>query len=183
MGPAEAIPVGDAAFDAMISVFGVIFASEEQAAAAEMSRTLGPHGRIVLTAWIPGGAIGDQAKIRRDAVSMALGEEPGPAPFAWHDTKALEGLFEPFGFTVVTEESALSFRARSSSEYIDQEFRHHPMWVEARSILEPAGTWDQTAALAARILEDGNEDRDAFCITSRFVIASAFRGGQRPSLA
>ena len=109
---------------------------------------------------------------------MALGEEPGPPPFAWHDTNALVGLLEPFGFTVVTEESALSFRARSSSEYIDQEFRHHPMWVEARSILEPAGTWDQTAALAARILEDGNEDRDAFCITSRFVIASAFRGGR-----
>ncbi len=110
---------------------------------------------------------------------MALGEETGPPPFAWHDEKALEDLFGPFGFTVITEESTLSFRARSSSEYIDQEFLLHPMWVEARSILEPTGKWDQTAALAARILEDGNEDQDAFCITSPFVIASAFRGDRR----
>ena len=181
--PADAIPVADASFDAVISVFGVIFAPDEQSAATEVSRTLGPHGRLVLTAWIPGGAIADQAKVRRNALSMALGEEPGPPPFAWHNPTALEGLLGPFGFTMTTEESTLSFRARSSSEYIDQELSLHPMWVEARSILEQAGTWEQTAALASRILEDGNEDRDAFCITSPFVIASASRGVQRTGLA
>jgi SAM-dependent methyltransferase len=183
LGLADAIPAPDASFDAFISVFGVIFAPDAQAAAAEMSRTLGPDGRLVLSAWIPGGAIGDQAKVRRDAVAMALGEELGPPPFAWHDTKALESLLGPLGFTVVTEESTLSFKARSASEYVDQEFRLHPMWVEARSILEPIGTWSQTAELAARILEEANEDQNAFCVTSRFVIVSAFRGREVRRLA
>jgi SAM-dependent methyltransferase len=177
-GLADAIPTPDASFDAMISVFGVIFAPDAQAAATEMSRTLKLDGRLVLCAWVPGGAIGGQAKVRRDATAVALGGEPGPAPFAWHDSSALDSLFRPLGFTVAVKEGTLAFKARSASEYIDQEFRYHPMWVEARSILEPIGKWHETTQTAARILENANEDRDAFCVTSRYVIASVSRGGE-----
>jgi SAM-dependent methyltransferase len=177
-GLADAIPKPDAAFDGIVSVFGVIFAPDARAAAAELARTLKRDGRMVLCAWVPGGPIGAQAEVRADAVALALGGDPGPGPFAWHDLSALEALFGPLGYAVTVDEATLALKARNASEYIDQEFRLHPMWVEARSILEPIGKWSETAERATRILEDANEDRDTFCVTSRYVIASVSSGGQ-----
>jgi len=54
---AAALPIEDGAADLVVSVFGVIFAPEPRAAAAEMVRVTAPDGRIVLTAWNPSGAV------------------------------------------------------------------------------------------------------------------------------
>jgi ubiquinone/menaquinone biosynthesis C-methylase UbiE len=56
-GEAEALPFADAAADIVVSVFGVIYAADPAAAAAEMVRVLAPRGRIVLSAWLPTGPV------------------------------------------------------------------------------------------------------------------------------
>ena len=58
-GDAASIPVATASADVVLSVFGVIFAPDPVAAAAEMARVTAPGGRILLTAWIPEGAINE----------------------------------------------------------------------------------------------------------------------------
>lgn len=58
LGEAASLPVPDGSFDAVLSNFAVIFATEPAAAIAEMVRVLVPDGRIVFSAWLPGGAIG-----------------------------------------------------------------------------------------------------------------------------
>src|SRR4051794_13197189 len=47
LGHAAALPLADGDADAVVSVFGVIFAPDPRAAAAEMARVTAPGGRIV----------------------------------------------------------------------------------------------------------------------------------------
>ena len=55
LGDAQRLPYGDASFDVVSSSFGVIFAPDAGAAAAELARVVRPGGRLGLTAWRPNG--------------------------------------------------------------------------------------------------------------------------------
>jgi SAM-dependent methyltransferase len=177
LGEAGAIPLPDGSADAVVSVFGVIFAPDASLAVGEMTRILGPDGRIVLSAWTPGGAIAEQAAIRRWAVAAALGQPltptAGPTPFPWHDERSLAALFEPWGFSVEIRDATLAFTGDSAEAYADGECRNHPLWVEARAVLEPVGKWEETRLAALRVLVDANEDAPRFRVTSGYVIATA----------
>jgi SAM-dependent methyltransferase len=53
-GDCHELPYADAAFDAVASVFGFIFAVDHARAAAELARVCRKDGRLVLTAWRAG---------------------------------------------------------------------------------------------------------------------------------
>lgn len=55
VGDAQALPYPDASFDVVTSVFGVMFAPEQEKAASELLRVCRPGGRIVLANWMPEG--------------------------------------------------------------------------------------------------------------------------------
>ena len=57
-GDAESIPFGDASFDVVLSTFGVMFAPDQEKAAAELLRVCRPGGRIGLACWTPEGFTG-----------------------------------------------------------------------------------------------------------------------------
>ncbi len=174
LGEAAALPLAGGEADLVLSVFGVIFASDPQAAAAELARVTAPGGRIVLSAWIPQGAVSEAVQAAGEAIREALGAPAGPPPFPWHDRDALAGLFAPHGFEVTLEEDRLSFTAESPQAYL-ADGGDHPLAIAGRAVLEPRG---EGAALEQRMLaiyEAANEDPDAFRITSRYVIATARR--------
>lgn len=56
---AQALPFEDAAFDVVVSVFGVMFAPDQEKAAAELLRVCRPGGKIGLACWMPEGFGGD----------------------------------------------------------------------------------------------------------------------------
>lgn len=57
-GDAEALPFPDAAFDAVLSQFGHMFAPRPEVAIAEMLRVLKPGGTIAFSTWPPDQFIG-----------------------------------------------------------------------------------------------------------------------------
>jgi len=168
------MPLGDAAADVVMSVFAVIFAPDPAAAVAEMARITAPGGRIVLSAWIPDGAISASSRLVGDAVTRAVGVPPR-LPFAWHHPDALNGLFAPHGFAVELEEHRHSFTAPSLRAYVEDAFDSHPLWVAGRALLEPRGEAAAVRERALQVLVDGNEDPDGFKVTSRYVVAVAKR--------
>lgn len=174
-GEAAAIPLEDEAADPVISVFGVVFAPDAEAAVAEMSRVTAPGGRIVLSAWIPEGAIARTAQIGREAVAKALDAPPGPPPFPWHEQAALAELFGAHGFTVETGERTLAFTGESPRQYVEEEARNHPLQVAGAAVLEPRGEAEAVRARVIEVFEQANEDPAAFKVTSRYVIATAQR--------
>jgi len=174
-GDAASMPLEDDAADLLLSVFGVIFAPDAEAAAAEMARITAPGGRIVLSAWIPEGAISEAARIGREAVARALDAPQGPPPFAWHDVDALNALFGPHGFSVTAEEYPHAFTAASVRDWVEAEVRDHPLSVAGAAVLEPRGEAQVVLDRTQEILEAANEDPDAFRVTSRYVVATARR--------
>jgi SAM-dependent methyltransferase len=173
-GEAAALPLGDGDADAVVSVFGVIFASDPRAAAAELARVTAPAGRIVLSAWIPSGAIHDAVRAAGEAVRNALGRPAGPPPFPWHEQAALSELFAPHGFDVSLGEERLAFTAASPQAYLEEQ-AGHPLAVAGRGVLEARGEDEALREEMLAIFRAGNEDPHAFRVTSRYVVATARR--------
>lgn len=175
-GDVVSIPLADGEADLVTSVFGVIFAPDPVAAAAEMARVAAPDGRIVLSAWIPVGPISETGRLARETVTRVLNLPPGPPPFAWHELDALAGLFEPHGFEVTTEEHEIAFTAPSVEEQVDGDQQNHPLAIAGRAVLaQHAGELEALREKVLRIYEHANEDPNAFKTTSRYVIATAQR--------
>jgi SAM-dependent methyltransferase len=174
-GEAASLPVGDSAVDVILSVFALIFVPDPGAAAAEMSRVLAPGGRIVLSAWIPAGAMFELTSTAADAVRQAVGAPPGPAPFAWEQRDALLNLLAPHDFSVEVKHHALAFTAPSALEFLDDQLQNHPMAVAGLSVLEQLGQAEALRTRLLAILQNGNEDAGKFRITSRYVVATASR--------
>ncbi len=82
VGDAEALPFAEGSFDAVLSTFGVMFASRPEAAAAELARVCRPGGRLVLLTWLPDGAVAGMFQVLQPYLPAPPGPPP-PSPFAW----------------------------------------------------------------------------------------------------
>jgi len=174
-GEAASLPIGDASVDVILSVFALIFVPDPDAAAAEMARVLAPGGRIVLSAWIPAGAMFEMTSTASDTVRQAMGAPPGSAPFAWEQRDALLNLLAPHGFSVQVKHHAFAFTASSAHEFLDDQTQNHPMAVAGLSVLERLGQAQALRTRLLKILENGNEDAGKFRVTSRYAVATARR--------
>jgi SAM-dependent methyltransferase len=177
-GEAAAIPIEPGAIDVVLSVFGVIFAPDAGAAAAEMARVVAPRGRIVLSAWLRGGAVAEVVGMARKTAMAALGAPPAPAGFDWHDQDALSGLLAPHGFGVELERHDHTFTAPSIEQYLQAELVDHPISSASRAMLEAQGKGDVQAQIVERareMLTEANEAADGLALTSSYVVATARR--------
>lgn len=176
VGDAAALPAADSTVDCLLSSFGVIFAPDAKAAAAEMARVLVPGGRAVLTAWLPGGTTGALASGAQELVRTAMQAPPAPPGFPWHDTSAVADLFAPHGMAVHSAgRHELVFTAPSPAAYLDAELANHPMAIAAFQLLRERGQAGRGRQELLTILVDRNEDSGAFRSTSEYVVLVAQR--------
>ncbi len=173
-GEAASLPIPDASVDVAMSVFGIIFAPDAAAAAAEIDRVLSAPARIVLSAWLPSGAVFEMNAAAAAAVRAAVGAPPLPA-FNWHDPGELARLLQPYGFTLSTEEHELAFTATSARDFLEEQSRDHPLAVAGLGLLAKFGKAERVREDLLEILEKGNEDATAFRSTSRYIVAVARR--------
>jgi SAM-dependent methyltransferase len=81
-GDVEALPYPDAAFDAVLSQFGHMFAPRPEVAVREMLRVLRPGGRIAFSTWPPELFVGQMFAM----IGRHMPPPPGVAPPpAWGD--------------------------------------------------------------------------------------------------
>ena len=79
-GDAEALPYEDASFDAVVTMFGAMFAPRPELVAAELKRVCRPGGFIAMANWTPTGFVGRMFK----TVSGHVPPPPGmPPPVLW----------------------------------------------------------------------------------------------------
>lgn len=91
IGDAESLPFMDGEFDAVVSTYGVMFASRPDAAAAELARVCRPRGRIALTTWTPDGTVFGMFQIMRRYMPPPASPAP-PSPFEWGRIERLREL-------------------------------------------------------------------------------------------
>jgi SAM-dependent methyltransferase len=165
IGDAQALPVGDAEFDVVVSVFALIFAADPDRALAEALRVLRPDGRALLTAWVPAGPIDAIFGIVGRAVAAAGGSTR--ERFAWHEPEVVSELASRHGAVAELEDAELVISAASPDDYLHRQSQH-PMQLAARAVLEPAGTLAEVQAEVAAALRDSNEDPSAFRVRSPY---------------
>ncbi|HET8889660.1 MAG TPA: methyltransferase domain-containing protein [Candidatus Angelobacter sp.] len=80
-GDAEALPYQDAQFDAVVSMFGAMFAPRPELVTAELTRVCRPGGLIAMANWTPAGFIGQMFKI----IAKHIAPSGMPSPALWGD--------------------------------------------------------------------------------------------------
>src|SRR5262245_42017647 len=89
-GDAEALPFPDGTFDAALSIYGAMFAPNQERAARELLRVVRPGGRIAMGNWTPDGFIGQMLKTVSKHVPPPAGVA---APTLWGTEARLRELF------------------------------------------------------------------------------------------
>jgi len=84
------LPFNDGEFDVVISIFGAMFAADQEKAAAELLRVCKPGGRIGMANWVPDGGIGKMFM----TIAKHAPPAPGvPSPLVWGTEERLRELF------------------------------------------------------------------------------------------
>jgi ubiquinone/menaquinone biosynthesis C-methylase UbiE len=102
-GEVERLPFGDGSFDRVLSVFGHMFAPDQERVASELVRVCRADGAIGLCAWTPEGLAGQMLELLGCSTPATT----------WGDEARLRELF---GGRVETERHKLSLKAESPEE-------------------------------------------------------------------
>jgi SAM-dependent methyltransferase len=113
---AEKLPFQDASFDAVVSTFGVMFAPDHAAAAAEMSRVCRPGGRIGLANWTPESLVGQMFKVLGRHLPPPQGLQ---SPALWGVEAHLRALFGRDAAAISVTPRRFNFRYRSAAHFIE----------------------------------------------------------------
>jgi SAM-dependent methyltransferase len=167
LGDAEDLPVPDASFDAVLSVFGAMFAPDHQRAAGEIIRVTRPGGTVGLASWTPDGFIGEMFGVITRHV-------PGPpgvgSPMLWGTEQHLSGLFGPVIADARSVERTCTWRFTSAEEFVAFFRRWYGPTLKA---FEAAGD-DGRDALAADLADlarrrDRNDDGGSIAIPASYL--------------
>jgi ubiquinone/menaquinone biosynthesis C-methylase UbiE len=145
---AEALPFDDGAFDGVISTFGIMFAGNQEKAAAEAARVCGVGGRLVIAAWTPDPA-GYIVKFFGLIGQYSDAPPPEVSPLAWGTTE--------HATTLLGQQFDLEFEVRDSVLYAPNA---EEVWHEYQSGFGPIKAL--TASLSERDRELFHQDFLAF---------------------
>jgi ubiquinone/menaquinone biosynthesis C-methylase UbiE len=115
-GDAEALPFPDASFDVVSSVFGSMFAPDQERAAAELARVVRPGGRIGVVAHTPDGFIGNLFKVIAKHAPPPAGLR---SAIQWGTEARLRELFIGKIADLTAEKRFYTFRDRSPAHFIE----------------------------------------------------------------
>lgn len=146
LGDAEDLPYHDHSFDVVSTVFGSMFAPNQELAAAELARVCRPGGRIGLVAHTPEGFIGQLFKTIGAHVPPPAGLR---SPIQWGTEDRIRELFDGSIAEIHSEKRYYIFRASSPAEYITYWRRFYGPTLKAFEAVGDAGR----NALEADILD------------------------------
>jgi ubiquinone/menaquinone biosynthesis C-methylase UbiE len=113
---AQDLPFEDGSFDVAMSIFGAMFAPDQQRTADELLRVVKPGGRIGMANWTPTGSVGRMFQ----TISQHAPPPPGlDSPLGWGTEARVRELFGD-GIAELRAESRISRQPfRSAGHYIE----------------------------------------------------------------
>ncbi|HWB69171.1 MAG TPA: methyltransferase domain-containing protein [Solirubrobacterales bacterium] len=142
-GDAAELPFEDASFDVVISIFGAMFAPDQERAAAELLRVCKPGGRIGMANWVPDGPISELFK------ALAKYTPPPPPgfvpPVLWGTEERVRELFGE-GAAELRAQRLVSRQPFRSADHYMEYFRAY--FGPVRRAFELAGPENEEALSA-----------------------------------
>jgi ubiquinone/menaquinone biosynthesis C-methylase UbiE len=141
-GDAAELPFEDASFDVVISIFGAMFAPDQEKAAAELLRVCKPGGRIGMANWVPDGPVSSMF------ATVAKYAPPPPGftpPVLWGTEERVRELFGDGVSSLRTERRVSRQAFRSADHYLDF-FRSY--FGPIKMAFERAGAENEEALIA-----------------------------------
>jgi SAM-dependent methyltransferase len=136
VGDCEAIPFPDASFDAVLTVFGSMFAPDQEQAARELLRVCRPGGRVGMANWTPEGFWGQ-------AFGLTARYRPPPpglrSPVEWGTQKRLRELFGASTRSLHISPRTALFRFRDGAHWIEVFSRYFGPVMKTLEALDETG--------------------------------------------
>ena len=117
-GDAEQLQFGDAAFDAIVSMFGAMFAPRPENVSAELARVCRPGGTIAMANWTPDGFVGQMFKLMAPY-------QPPPPPVLWGDEATVRERFGKGAAKITCSRQVCTFKYPFPPAEVVQLFREY----------------------------------------------------------
>jgi SAM-dependent methyltransferase len=121
-GDAEQLSYPDASFDAVVTMFGAMFAPRHEMVAAEFARVLKPGGLLAMANWTPGGFAGRMFHMTARHAGATLGVAP---PVHWGHAMVVRARLAAGFENVELESIAVEFDIPASPAGAVAFFRTH----------------------------------------------------------
>jgi ubiquinone/menaquinone biosynthesis C-methylase UbiE len=167
-GDAEALPFEDASFDVVASVFGAMFAPDQDQTARELARVCRPGGRIGLVAHTPDGFIGNLFKVIARHVPPPAGLR---SPIQWGTEGRLRELFGDRIDEIRVEKRNIIWRYPSPAAYVQYWRRYYGPTLKAFEAVGEAGRDGLEGDLLDLIARFNRADDGTMIVESEYLEA------------
>ena len=169
----ESAPLDPAAFSVVLSVFGVMYAPDHDAAAAALARACQSGARLALAAWTPGSFMPAMGA----ALAPYLPPPPGGAPPSrWGDAAAVSELLNHHGIaTRATTIESLTLSLPDRAAALDFLIATAGHVVSEQPRLQREGRWEQLRADLAGLVAARDEGGDGTELRCEYLVVVAER--------
>jgi len=165
-GDAEALPFEDRSFDVVSSVFGAMFAPNQEQTASELARVCRSGGRIGLVAHTPEGFIGQLFRTNAKHVPPPAGLR---SPVEWGTEERLRELFGGAMAKIRSEKRNYAFRYRSPQAYLTYWRRYYGPMMKTFEAVGEAGREALTADLLELVARFNRADDGTMVVPSEYL--------------
>ena len=169
---AESLPFPDASFDVVLSTFGVIFAPDQDKAAAELLRVCRPGGKIGMANWVPESLTGEMFHIVGRYVPRPASLKP---PTRWGTEEGLRELLGSGTASIRAPRRVATMRSPSLEQWVQGRRRYCGPTMKALESLDPAGQEALTGALRDLAQRFNRSGDDTFVAPSEYLEVVAVR--------
>jgi ubiquinone/menaquinone biosynthesis C-methylase UbiE len=167
-GDAEALPFADGSFDVVSSVFGAMFAPNQEKTASELARVARSGGRIGVVAHTPDGFIGNLFKVIGKHVPPPAGLR---SPIQWGTEARLRELFGDAVAELRVEKRHYVFRDRSPEHFVEYWRRFYGPTLKAFETVGDAGRETLEADVVELISRFNRADDGTMVVPSEYLEA------------